>query len=212
MLGALAGLAGGALSFLGQQDANEANQEMFEESRELPEWLKPYYIGDSGPAPQPTPVNYNWLDALAQASQSGMPQQMPPMSMNDPRMTFQNVHTPTQGGPWGYGMGPGQLTTEAGIPGGPGAQFLPQGEGFRPGPTGPQAPPQGQQGGGFAPGTLDMAQRYMQANRGFSGQREQESGGQDVDLLTALKWASQNPEASPDDVYRAGMLSQYGVR
>lgn len=207
------GLGGAALSYIGQKDANESNREMFDESRELPEWLKPYYLGEAGPAPEPTPVNYNWLDALAAASQTGMPQQMPPMSMNDPRMTFQNVHTPVQGGPWGYGMGPGQLTAEAGIPGGPGQQFIPPGEGFQPGPTGPQAPP-GPEGGGGAmdQDMLDRARRYLNASRPVGGGPAWEHGGQDVSTLQALQWAARNPEASDRDIYRMGILAPYGGR
>ncbi len=107
---------------------------------EFPDWLKPYiHTGEAGPNfAAPTPLNYNWMDWAAQLGAGGLPWGgAPPMSMNDPRMTFGNVYTPTAGGPWGYGLGPGPLTAEAGIPGAPGPQFTPPPDGFIPGPTSP---------------------------------------------------------------------------
>ncbi len=83
--------------------------------------LQPYLIGDAGPNWARNPgINYNWLDAAQQLAE-GMPvNRLPPMFMNDPRMTFDDVYTPYEGGPWGYGFGPGELTREAGIPEQPG--------------------------------------------------------------------------------------------
>lgn len=155
----LGGIAGSLISGFGASKQNDAAMEQAEMSQRLPPWLQPYMTGEGKPF-TPTPVNYNWLDAMNSIGQSGMPGQPPPMSMANPMMSFDNVYTPYEGGPWGYGLGPGQLTTEAGIPGGPGAQFLPQPEGFVPGAPG--AP--GDSAGDEAElGLLEMALRLKDA-------------------------------------------------
>lgn len=83
--------------------------------------LIPYLVGEAGPNWGKNPgINYNWMDAADQLG-GGMPlSRVPPMFMNDPRLTFKDVHTPYEGGPWGYGLGPGEPTSEAGIPTQPG--------------------------------------------------------------------------------------------
>lgn len=205
--------------------------------------LQPYLTGgasgNAGPNfGAPVPLNYNWLD-WAQQIGGGMPSNAPPMSMNDPRMTFDNVHTPYQGGPWGYGMGPGQLTTEAGIPGqqelpggggmgaggkfgfgsnggqppGIGGNFVQPPPGFTPGAV--NQPPPVDQGGGMGGGMdlSQLAQAMQMAKRSQSMQSFREDGtSQGVSDLQALRWLGQNPgqsDSTDAQYWMAKMMGGY---
>lgn len=159
-------VAGGLISKSGADSQAEAQAEAAEQSQNLPPWLEPYMTGQAAPTPQPIPLNYNWLDALNAAATTGMPQQpMPPMSMNNPMMTFNNVNTPYSGGPWGLGMGPGVPTKEAGIPGGPGSQFVEPPEGFVPGAPVPEEAGGGGDGG-MGSDLMEIVMRLQDKSRG----------------------------------------------
>lgn len=207
-------VVGAGVSAYSASRQNDANQEAVEASQEIPEWLRPYYIGTGqGQNMEPVPVNYNWLDSMNEAAASGMPQSVPPMSMNNQMMTFNDVYTPTEGGPWGHGLSPGQLTSEVGIPGESGSQFINQPEGFVPGTQGAQAGGAGADAGGnvLDPGLLDIAQQYISAaNTPFA------IGGDDGFMqsrvpttLQALQWAQENQDLSATDIYRQGLIAPY---
>lgn len=188
-------VAGGAMSLMGANKQADAQAEAAEASRELPEWLKPYMVGDAGPEPEPIPINYNWLDSLQQIGTSGMPGMDHPMSMNDPRMTFDNVHTPYEGGPWGMGLGPGVPTQELGIPGAPGTQFASPPEGFVPGA--PAAPGADGQGGGASLLDEDLLRlaKWRQRGSGGGGMSDGVFNTDPMSSMDALLWAQKNSDA-----------------
>lgn len=206
----VASVIGGVTGLMGANDQNEASVEAAEASRDIPDWLAPYYLGTgTNNSSSQIPINYNWLDTMNSVASSGMPESVPSMNMNNPMMTFENVYTPTEGGPWGQGLGPGQLTTEVGIPNAPGSQFIPQPEGFTPGPTGvgtQQAPVT--EGGLMSDEMLDLARRYQRATKG-SGMGEADFNTGPVGSLDALQWAQNNSGASDLDIINQGLLAQY---
>ncbi len=166
-----------------------------------------YIVGDPGPNfNKPVPVNYNWLDWANNAGgvAGGMPNRAPPMSMNDRRMTFEHIYTPVEGGPWEYGLGPGPLTKDAGIPGGPGEQFVPPGEGFRPGPTDTDPPPADDgTGGGQGLGDIDRALQIQRAYAGTFGWHDGYDGP--MGALEALALSQALPDVDPARMFLNGM-------
>ena len=106
-IGAGAGLLGGILG-------NKSQEDMLDESRKLPDWLRPYIKG-AGDIPEyltETPkINTNWLDHIL-ALGSGNPQSnWAPMTSNSPWFNQDQTFTPQQGGGQFGSLPPGMQQT-----------------------------------------------------------------------------------------------------
>lgn len=185
----LAPLAGAALGFLGSKDQSDSQLEAARLARELPDWQRPFMLGNPGPAPQPIPINYNWLDAIYNAASSGMPQDIPPMSMNDPRMTMENVYRPDPGGFHGYGTPPAELQNQ---------------------------PPAAAAPGGGLPSMEDLErarllQQMARLRTALDTTTSEDVIGQPMGTLDALIMAQQNPNMDPTRTGAWGVLNQLSM-
>ena len=101
----LGGLIGGGLGLIGSIIGGNKQEDMYEESRELPDWLKPYITGN-GPTPSYIDndplINTNWMDYVMRLGQGDTDAQWAPMTGNSPWFNPDKTFTPDQGGgPYG---------------------------------------------------------------------------------------------------------------